>query len=74
MRIHIRTVCSLQACLKYELPSCPGVLVDIKGDSDVANMWEELEEWMAEAARPTYKLHVYVDHYIHGSDADMPDR
>lgn len=64
-----------QACLKYELPSCPGVLVDVKGDSDVANMWEELAEWAAAAQRPAYKLHVYVDHFIHASDTETnPDR
>lgn len=36
-----------QASLKYELPSCPGTLVDLRTDSDVANMWEELDEFTA---------------------------
>jgi hypothetical protein len=33
------TVVLVQGVLRYELPGCPGTLVDVKVDEDVTNMW-----------------------------------
>lgn len=38
LRVRLAMYAVLQASLKYELPSCPGILVDVKGDADVVNM------------------------------------
>ncbi|MEW5298640.1 MAG: hypothetical protein WDW36_001735 [Sanguina aurantia] len=49
-----------EACLKYDLLSCPGVLVDVKNDEDVTNMWEELEEVTGCSGTP-HRLHIFLD-------------
>lgn len=51
---------NVQACLKYDLLSCPGVLVDVKNDEDVTNMWEELEEVSGCSSTP-HRLHIFLD-------------
>ncbi|PNG99965.1 hypothetical protein TSOC_014235 [Tetrabaena socialis] len=48
------------ALLKYELPGCPDLLVDLRCDEDVANMWEALEEYCRADAKPTFKLKMMV--------------
>ncbi|GFR51995.1 hypothetical protein Agub_g14528 [Astrephomene gubernaculifera] len=57
-----------EASLRYELPSCPGTLVDLRTDADVINMWEELQDFTTAAGKPSYKLHLYVDHHMLPSD------
>lgn len=52
---------TVQACLKYDLPSCPGVLVDVKNNEDVANMWEELEEVATGCSSTPHRLHIFLD-------------
>lgn len=54
--------------LKYELPGKDAVLVDLVDDDDVANMWDELDDYRSLGDK-TYKLHLYVQ----GTAASVAD-
>eukprot|EP00200_Dunaliella_tertiolecta_P013461 CAMPEP_0202394066 /NCGR_PEP_ID=MMETSP1127-20130417/93234_1 /ASSEMBLY_ACC=CAM_ASM_000462 /TAXON_ID=3047 /ORGANISM="Dunaliella tertiolecta, Strain CCMP1320" /LENGTH=566 /DNA_ID=CAMNT_0048996671 /DNA_START=123 /DNA_END=1821 /DNA_ORIENTATION=- len=49
------------AVIRYNLPGSPGTLVDVRCDSDVANMWSEWAEYCSNNRLPTFKLHLYLD-------------